>query len=276
MRVALAGNAFGDTPLEQVAQLMKTVGIRHLELGFGTNIKEKDEWSEAQALLHRFGIEIAGLSVSARFEPGGYATAQREIIQAVEIAALCGAKWVNTYAAQTHCTRGEDAVREHAARLLPCVEAAADRGIVLLMESELSLSEGNPSRLPETAVAVVEQVDSPYFKLTYEPVNLFLSSGVAWSQAYETLRNHIAHVHLKDVAKCTPALRAQYPRHRVWKGWDGEYICMPLGAGELPLDRILDRLKTDDYDGLLTLEPFTWPEPYRQGIAYLRKQGVIS
>jgi len=205
---------------------------------------------------------------------------QQFICEGIDIAAFLGAKLVNTYCVQTEHANPDDAIEEHARRMEPCIRAAEEKNIILLIESELTRAEGNPSRSERSGEAkrlftadavkrLIERVNSSNFKVTYEPANLYMSGSPGCLDDYNKLRQHIAHVHLKDVARCMPELREKYPDSRVWKVDDEEYICLPVGSGEMPFDEILGQLEKDEYDGFLTLEPFNRALPFRKGIEYI-------
>lgn len=79
----------------------------------------------------------------------------------------------------------------------------------------------------------------------------FRFSGEDPFVAYERLRKKVTHVHLKD-RLYTP----DYGR-RGLKAADGQtlYPC-PVGSGEIPIDRIIKRLREDHYTGIYTLEHY--------------------
>ncbi|MHB1295029.1 MAG: sugar phosphate isomerase/epimerase family protein [Anaerolineae bacterium] len=115
---------------------------------------------------------------------------------------------------------------------------AAAQGIYLGFENHGGAISGDPQRCAELA----GKVGSPYFGVLYEPCNL-AAAGVDYRAAFDVMKDHIVHVHLKDGAR-TPEGFA----HRM------------LGEGEIDLRWVLDRLEGIDYQGDIALE-YELPEP---------------
>jgi sugar phosphate isomerase/epimerase len=270
MRIAVSGNGFVHAPLTSMIEVVQSLGVSFVELGCELDGADVDGVSAARSQLATHGIEAACIAVVGRFAEEDEQRHQRRVCDVIAVAASLGVGLVNTYCAQTEQTTVEAAIDAHVRRLGPCIRAAEKNGITLLMESELTSSAGNPSGTADSVKTLIERANSPNFKVTYEPANLYASGSRRFLEDYETLRPHIAHVHLKDIAPCTSELKRQYPDHRTWQIGDQGYICLPVGVGDVPFDAILQRLRDDGYGGFLTLEPFGSAPPFRSGIDYLR------
>lgn len=269
MKIAISGNGFGRVSFAQMLEVVRSVGVNFIELVLGVNLKGKEELHEVLDQLCKYNIAVACISVTGRFSSSNIKMHQQFICEGIDIAASLGVRFVNTYCAQTEHTNINDAIEEHARRMEPCIRAAEEKKITLLIESELTRAEGNPSRTADAVKRLIERVNSSNFKVTYEPANLYVSGSAHCLDDYNKLRQHIVYVHLKDVARCTPELREKYPDNRVWKVDDEEQICLPVGSGEMPFDEILGQLEKDGYNGFLTLEPFNRALPFRKGIEYM-------
>ena len=111
-------------------------------------------------------------------------------------------------------------------------DALADRGIVLGMET------GQES--PDLLLAFIDQVDRENVKVNFDPANMILYGSSDPIEALDKLQDHIVHVHVKDA---TPAIRSG--------AWGSD---VPLGEGEVGIDRYLRKLKEIEYRGPLIIE----------------------
>jgi len=267
VKIGIAGNGFLDQPLKDALKSVRSLSAH----GFGLFLSGEEDLPEIKELFDENEIEITCVGVLGNPR---VRNRTENIIQVIHAAKSLGVSRVNTYFANTQTADEQSAVIQYVEMVRPCVLAAQDSGITLLMENELNVQPGNVSKSPELCVRVLEGVSSPHFKLTYDPANFYVSGAADFQQVYKNLREHIGHVHLKDVDRMNSELSQANPENRVWSGWDGEYICLALGEGIMPVEQILQWLKTDGYDGYLMLEPFENLAPYKEGIDCLRAIGV--
>jgi sugar phosphate isomerase/epimerase len=88
----------------------------------------------------------------------------------------------------------EELSEAHLDVLKEITSAAQDRGIVLCLENSDKPNGSNAAALRD----VMEAVNSPFMKITYDSGN-FAIAGKDPISALETLAEHVAYVHLKDV-----------------------------------------------------------------------------
>lgn len=93
---------------------------------------------------------------------------------------------------------------------------------------------GTPIHSLEDMLAVFRGIGHPRLKLLFE-VGHFHVAGVTWSQAYPQIREHIALVHVKDIA-----------------GLGGKPV--PFGRGDVDLKGLLAQLRRDQYPGRIVVE----------------------
>ena len=98
------------------------------------------------------------------------------------------------------------------------------------------------SLLPEFCLDAISSVNRENVKINFDPVN-FEKAGFDSLHAYELLKGHIFHVHLKGIRN------KEYCRY---------------GCGEVNLDYIISDLISSEYDNLITLEYEGGKEPVEQ------------
>ena len=110
----------------------------------------------------------------------------------------------------------------------------------------------------------------PGLGLAFDTANM-LPHGDDPIEAYEALKPHIVHVHLKDVA-----LIGGKDAEAFWeKSRDGRGMkCVAWGEGEIPVTELYRRMLNDGYSGLFAIE-YTHPENAACGpeahLAHLRR-----
>jgi len=111
-------------------------------------------------------------------------------------------------------------------------ERAAEKGIVLLHENEKEIYGDTAERCLE----IVEYVNSPNLRLTFDPANFAQCNVEAFPHAYELLKKHIEYVHIKDA---------------IFKSGN----VVPAGLGDCKIPEMLKDLKLSGYKGFLSIEP---------------------
>jgi len=235
----------------------------------------KEELAKVPEWTCREGVAIAVYAAGNNFAKSDE-TAWRNEVEAVRRvitrARDCGAPVVRIFGGY-HCeangepemttTRGLARVVEGIAQCLPLAESCQ---VVLALE--------NHGRLPghsHESRAIVDHFASPWLKVTYDPANCHgnsMDEDEDPLRAYETLRDSIAHVHLKDV---WPA-KLDLKRRRE--------PCV-AGKGMTPLRQVIAQLAADRYPGFCSLEyEAARIVPEREGVtqsfAYLRESIAIA
>lgn len=113
---------------------------------------------------------------------------------------------------------------------------AADRGITVVVETGVF----SIIRTAAMAKRAVEELRADNFKVLWDPANC-LFAGELPLEGYDSVRDCLAHVHIKDLA-CDRA--------------GATIACRPLGKGDMGpwLGRIAAELKRDGYDGVVSFE----------------------
>lgn len=129
---------------------------------------------------------------------------------------------------------------------------AEKSGFTVMVENE----PGFWADYSENCLNILETVNLKSFRLNWDPGNLYKTGEHDYKPGYELLKPFIANVHLKDAATV-----------------EGKTIYLPLGAGEIDYQQQLADLRTDGYQGCLTVETHCrpLPEAFRQSVRYLKQ-----
>ncbi len=164
---------------------------------------------------------------------------------AIEEAARCGALLLRIFGGYHHETGGDPEMGY--ARGMERVLEGIERVLEFAQSHRVILALENHGRLPGHAYeieAIVTHFQSPWLKVTFDPAN-FIANNMDEPEnplrAYARLKEHIAHVHVKDFgpAKIDPTRRVE--------------PCL-AGEGLTPLRQFLFELERDRYSGFCALE----------------------
>ena len=127
-------------------------------------------------------------------------------------------------------------------RLEEPLHIADAAGITLVMETAIS---GNVT----SALLVrklIDALDAPHLKVLWDPCSSLYCTEVPYPDAYEAIREHIAHVHLKDGVVNLPAATF-------------DFCAMRQGQMDSYYNDIVAALKRDGYEGAISLESVYTP-----------------
>jgi sugar phosphate isomerase/epimerase len=113
---------------------------------------------------------------------------------------------------------------------------AEDNGILLCHEN----CSGFASQSAKNTLRMIEEVNSKALKLIFDTGN-FWEAGYSSAEFYQTVKEHVVHVHIKDYVKDLSSK----------SGWSAVFA--GDGAGEV--DKVLQILKADGYNGWYSIEP---------------------
>ncbi len=286
MKLAISGTGdfYEGASITMLLGVARRHQIDHVELWFPKNTRVEG-LERSIALIREAGVNVIAVSTWTHlYLPGDVAVQQSLLLEGIEVAHRLGARMANTYFG--HGPVREDnvdgqAIASYIENLQPCLEQAAALGVTLCLENEFDVLGDDPqasdiTRRPERIRELVERINSPYFRLTFDACNFYFAGVEPYPYAYEVLQDYIGYVHLKDGA------RYDQNRHgdQVLRFTDhsGEYVCLPLGQGAINYHGLLSRLEADGYAGFLTLEPHVEAErvaeTYEQTLAYLETTDV--
>ena len=127
-------------------------------------------------------------------------------------------------------------------RLEEPLRIADAAGITLVIETAIS---GNVTSA-YLARKLIDALDAPHLKVLWDPCSSLYCTEIPYPNGYEVIREHIAHVHLKDGVVNLPAATF-------------DFCAMRQGQMDPYYNNIVDALKRDGYDGAISLESVYTP-----------------
>lgn len=141
------------------------------------------------------------------------------------------------------CGASVDARAEKYERI---VEICKERGIICVVEADPSVN----SNTPELTAELVKKINSPYVKVLFDPGNEIWVTGKASDDAYDSVKDNLAHIHIKDA-----------------KIVNGKPDGVKIGTGLVNYKKLFKRLTDDGYNGNVMLETH-----YRKNIGLTDEQ----
>jgi sugar phosphate isomerase/epimerase len=176
-------------------------------------------------------------------DPEKLETELQHVYRAIDMAVYLGARGMRF-------TPGDDdpaKMDKYVPWLKKCAEYAEKNNVYMGTENHDTGIMGRPERLVE----LFEKIGSPYVGVIYEPYNLMEQAGYDYRKAFEVMRDHIVHVHLKD-GKLMPDRRNYKPTL--------------MGEGEFDFRWVMKRLNEIGYDGPIALEYEVAEVPPEEGL----------
>jgi sugar phosphate isomerase/epimerase len=160
----------------------------------------------------------------------------------IDAAAVCGARSIRTRPGHPEDPAMIDRMVPYYRR---AAEYAESKGVYMGIENH-----GGPiSGSPELCADLFDKVGSPYAGILYEPCNL-ATAGVDYRRAFDVMKDHITHVHVKDGYEIEGKMRT------VW-----------LGTGVIDCRWVVASLEGIGYDGDFALEYEVHVEAPETGVA---------
>jgi len=241
-------------------------GLGHVEVRVINGVNTV-ELNDAQIAAVRQRVDARGLTISAIASPlykcaldparpvmsGDRFGQAEESVEAhhkklervIAIAKILGAPRIRIFSFWR-----EQAPEQHRAEIvmhLKRAAAVAERaGVTLLVENEPSCNGGFASEVGE----IVRAIASPAVKALWDPGNEAYGGREAYPAGYNSLKDVLTHVHLKD---------AYYTA-------EGTSRCVPLGSGVVKWIAQFRALRDDGYPGLFTIETHFTPEGAKKSV----------
>ncbi len=124
------------------------------------------------------------------------------------------------------------------------VALAEREGVTLVLENEHACYLGTGAE----AARVASEINSPAFRLVWDPGNAFHAGELPFPDGYEAVKPYMAHMHIKD------ARLVETPDSGPQPQW-----CV-IGEGEIDYDGQFAALRRDDYSGWISLETHYVPK----------------
>lgn len=279
MEIGIATWEFPHLSPEEVLAKARSYGLRYVDIPSPA----RDDIPRWRRALEATGVRVAAIGSATKLNASTQADVpeiQATLLNDIAAAQALDCPYVITYFGGNLAYDGKAAMQRYKRNIRPVLEAAERAGIVVLIETEYNRIETDVTRTAEGCLELVEFIDSPYFKINFDPCNLHIAGEEAFPYAYELLRDLSPHMHLKDAVKFNPYTHGLKYRKVLQTDARGSWVCVALGAGAMNYEAFLKRLQEDHFQGVATIELHTLPEliesTFAQSVAYLRSKGLIA
>ena len=275
-RIAISGTEYPYRPLTELLDVATHLDVRGLELWIPHNFAFQDLASVEGQLSDR-GFHAAVISTWTQLNlPGDVKPRQLLIHQSIEAANVLGARSVNTYFGAHPTRTAKESIRAYREYIMPLVEFAEKNGVYITLENEFEVTGRDVTRTAEGVCSVIEAVNSPFFRVNFDPCNFYFAGEEPYPYAYALLKDHIGYIHLKDGVKYHPDLYPDPGEGFLWKDLSGEYVCCTIGAGAINYESLILEIARSHYDGYLALEPHVHPKflslTFQESLNFIRQR----
>jgi len=264
-------SAFADEVTEDLrgqVEFLVREKVGYIELRFinKKNIMDlnANELKEARKLIHDHGLKVSAIGspigkirLDQPFEPH-----LDKFKHAVELAQYFQTPFIRMFSYYAPEGKNIDDYRVQVlGRMAAKVELLSGTKVSMVHENEANIY-GHTAR---NCVDMVETVNSPKFRLTYDPANFVWAEGITNNveACWPMMKPYVVHVHIKD-----------------WKLGAKDIGSMP-GEGDGQIKELLAELAAMKYSGCITMEPHleaggqfggsTGPRLFSQAIAAVRR-----
>lgn len=137
-------------------------------------------------------------------------------------------------------------VKERAEKYKKIVEICKKYNIICVIEADPSVNSNTPALTAQLA----KEINSPYIKVLFDPGNEIWVTGRASENAYDSVKDYLAHIHIKDADII-----------------NGKPDGVKVGTGLVDYKKLFSRLIGDGYSGNVMLETH-----YRKNIELTEEQ----
>jgi sugar phosphate isomerase/epimerase len=265
-----------DQDYTRVVEVMRETGARYAELQTVWDQEIGDHTREEVAEIRRIndanGIEVPilspyafrGLPIGIEPSDAAYQNEVRKLKAVLDVAEVLGTPLVRIltftkvptmwgfHGFDYHLSNNNTSWSKFLKLMEIPVGLAADRNVTLCFET------GTSQVITSCYLArkLITDLGADNLKVLWDVANAMYVQESPYPDGYEAIREHLAHVHLKDWK--TDLVRS-------------EADAVPLGQGEVGpyLEDIAAALRADDYQGVISLESVyrpdggTWEDGYR-------------
>ncbi|MBI1387600.1 MAG: TIM barrel protein [bacterium] len=249
-----------ETQLREMRKMnLNYIALRNL---WGVNILNLNprQKKKAKDLLRKYGMGVSeiGSPLGKVLITSSWKKEWARYMKAVEMAKYFSCPRIRIFS--FYFPKGH-APEQHRATVIKRLKEMADfaeqEGVMLLHENESNIYGDTGLRCKDLA----EAVNSPNFKLIFDPANYVTDGSKPFSQWFDMQKDQIVHLHIKD------------------RRFDGTFTPAGQGDGEFP--ELIRELVKRGFSGFATMEPhlarggqfsgFSGPEPFAEAVKAIRQ-----
>lgn len=283
LKVAITAWEFPWLTFEEICQKANSYGLNYIDCVAPT----RDKIPDFRRTLDKYEMQVSAIGGTLKSgsiklnasTQGDIPELQANFIEAIELASEVGAPFVISYFGGNLGYDPKASMQRYSRNMRPVLEAAAKHNVKVLIETEYNQIATDVTRSADGTLELVEMLNSEYFKVNFDPCNIFIAGEEGYPYAYDVLKPHIRHIHFKDATKYDPIRHGEPFRKVRQTDARGSWICVALGQGGLNMEGLVKRLQQDEYSGVAAIELHTLRELTEQvfddSIQYLRDHGAL-
>jgi len=246
MKLCLSGIEpfYNDQPIDTLIDFSDELGIDELDLWVPRNTSV-DRRDDIIAKIEDRKKNVACVTTwSHLLNEDGSGVEISLVMDSLEWAKDLDSPRINTYFGHLESRDDEKAVNLYARNLEKVIKKAEDYGITVCLENEFDSRGHDPSGSDITRSAdrfrkLLDLIDHPLFKATFDASNFALAQEEYYPYAFEVLKDRIGYVHIKDARKYIPSMDAN---RKVWHDHDRSYVFIPLSQGVINWNPFLNEV----------------------------------
>ena len=262
--------------LAQWIDLAATLGVDGLEFGSAFLDESEDALRSAKAQLDQHGLEMPMLCCSPDFTQPDPALLQKEIdreARMIEITAFFGGKFCRVLSGQRRPGVAREAGVAQVVRTIKGLLPVAEKhGVILTMENHY---KDNYWHYPEFAQKmeifgqIVDQIDSPWFGVNYDPSNTILS-GEDPLELLERFKHRVVSMHASDRFLKSGTIE-DLRKEEDSTGYAARLSHGVIGQGMNDYDKIFSTLNAVGFGSWISIEDgMNGMEDLRESVRFLR------
>jgi sugar phosphate isomerase/epimerase len=244
LQLGLTSLDFGS--VEECVDALDSNKLACFELYVGNDFEE-DALSFLKQITQDRGIKISCVSTLAKLaQAESDIDAHLNLIDlSFKVAKSLGVNKIGfMYGGSARLNRFESRKR-FISRITPFLQKAESSGITILIENVFSRSPSGDLDSVEVVAELFDSLDSEAIKLNFDVGNFAIAGVEAYPYAFESLKNIIGGIHLKDVSHYRAARHGDIPISEVLLDYKrGLFIPEALGEGILNSAGLIESLLT--------------------------------
>ena len=225
------------TTIEEQMDVLEKNGFKYIEMR-GVDGKHVLQWDDAALAVIKEKMDKRGFALSAIGSPVGKSKIEdpfeedlARFKRAVHCAKFFGCKYIRAFSFfPPEEGNREDYWAEAIRRVKEMVAIAEENDVVYALENE----SGIFTDTLEPCIRIFEEINSPAFRLAFDPGNFVRNNVKPYPDAYKGLKDKIDYFHIKDAK---------------------DDLFVPSGEGESNMAALLKDAYNSGFKGFLSIEP---------------------
>jgi sugar phosphate isomerase/epimerase len=257
-------------------ELAATLGVEGLEFYSGFLRDDEEFLREVKEALDLHGLAMPMMCCSPDFTQSNPALLEREVArhkQMIQMTAFFGGRYCRVLSGQRRPDlERKDGVAQVVRAIKSLLPFAEERGVILAMENHY---KDNYWEFPEFAqktdvfIEIVEQIDSPWFGVNYDPSNAILA-GEDPLALLDHVKERVVTMHASDRYLRSGTVE-DLRKEESSVGYASRLAHGVIGKGLNDYDRIFSTLRSVGFDSWISIEDgMNGMDDLRESVSFLK------